>query len=211
MSHPNGPQDHNPQQMPYGQQPPQGYYQPQQPQPEKKPFYKKKRFIIPVAAIVIIGAAMAFSGGGDDKPTSTSASQNGGEDQAEQSDGPAAIGDTVHLKNADITTTNFRDTGADVLGDNHLCVDYNVVNTSDSDSINVGGLIDWKMTDPGNITVDSTYGGESNDDPAEVGPGGEKSGTVCFAGAAQPGDYKLKFEETMSFTSKPAEWTGSVL
>lgn len=205
MTHPNGPQDHNAQQMPYGQLPPQGYSP--QPHPEKKPIYKKKRFILPVAAIVIIGGAMAFNGGGDDNPTSTSASESGGEGQ---NAGPAAIGDTVHLDNADITTTNFRDTGTDVLGDNHLCVDYHVVNTSDSDSINVGGLIDWKMTDPGNITVDSTYGGESNDDPAEVGPGGEKSGTVCFAGAAQPGDYKLKFEETLSFTSKPAEWTGSI-
>ncbi|MGP5654154.1 DUF4352 domain-containing protein [Candidatus Corynebacterium faecigallinarum] len=205
MTHPNGPQDHNPQQMPYGQLPPQGYSP--QPQPEKKPIYKKKRFIIPVAAIVIIGGAMAFSNSGDDNPTSTSSSASDGE---QQNTGPAAIGDTVHLKNADITTTNFRDTGADSLGDNHLCVDYHVVNTSDSDSIEVGGLIDWKMTDPGNVTVDSTYGGESNDDPAEVGPGGEKSGTVCFAGSAQPGDYKLKFEETLSFTSKPAEWTGPV-
>ena len=95
MTHPNGPQDHNAQQMPYGQLPPQGYSP--QPHPEKKPIYKKKRFILPVAAIVIIGGAMAFNGGGDDNPISTSASESGGEGQ---NAGPAAIGDTVHLDNA---------------------------------------------------------------------------------------------------------------
>lgn len=202
----------NPQQPQYGQPP-------QQATPEKKPFYKRVWFIILLIIVVIIVLASALSGGDDDDSSSSDSSSNSqdnsgdkGEDQAEGNeggDGAAQLGDTVHTDKADITASNLRPSTS-ALGGEYLCVDVSFEVTGD-DSLSLNGAMDWKLTDPNGVTHSQTFTEEANYDTVEVGPGGNYSGTACFESASAPGDYRLNFEEAMSFlNSAEAEWNATL-
>ncbi|MDN6324644.1 MAG: DUF4352 domain-containing protein [Corynebacterium sp.] len=203
----------------YAQHPQQQPFQ--QPPPEKKPFYKRAWFIILVIIVVVIVLANALSGGDDDassdsndSSTSQDAQGNGegndeGTDDSGDADGeagPAQVGDTVSTDKADITASNLRAT-TDALGSQYLCVDVNFQVTGD-DSVSLNGAMDWKLTDPNGVTQSQTFSTEADYDSVEVGPGGSYAGVVCFDGTGEPGDYRLNFEEAMSFmNSAEAEWT----
>ncbi|MGN0096591.1 MAG: DUF4352 domain-containing protein [Corynebacterium sp.] len=201
------------------------YGQPQQQAaPQKKPFYKRAWFIILLIIVVIIVLASALSGGDDDddnssaSDNSSSSSDNGadngddGEGQAEDNeggDGTAQLGDTVHTDKADITASNLRPSSS-ALGGEYLCVDVSF-NVTGDDSVSLNGAMDWKLTDPNGVTHNQTFTEEANYDTVEVGPGGNYAGTACFESAATPGDYRLNFEEAMSFlNSAEAEWNATL-
>ncbi|MEL4175686.1 DUF4352 domain-containing protein [Corynebacterium bovis] len=156
-----------------------------------------------VAAALTLAACSTSTGSG-----STSTSGKGGASAAPS--GPAAMGDTVATKKAEITASNFRDTGAGALGGNFLCADYTVKVTSDKDSVNVTPSMDWKLTTPANVTINVGFGGPVTDQPGEVGPGGTKSGGVCFETDAVPGQYTLKYETSLSLSRESAEWTATL-
>lgn len=190
----------NPQVPQYGQPPAQ---------PQKKPFYKRIWFII-LAIIVVIGIIAAATSGGDDKKdnaSSNSNSSNGSSSDSSKSDEPAQIGDTISLKKADVTASNLR-TSTDAIGQ-YICADVNFVVTGD-ESININGLMDWKLTDPNGATMTQTVGGETNYDSVELAPGGNRAGTVCFDAPGTPGAYKLTYEEGVSFSSDKAEWDATL-
>lgn len=191
---------------------------PQQAAPQKKPFYKRVWFIILLIIVVIIVLAAALSGGDDDDSSasdnSSSSYDNGndGEGQAEDNeggDGTAQLGDTVHTDKADITASNLRPSSS-ALGGEYLCVDVSFDVTGE-DSLSLNGAMDWKLTDPNGVTHNQTFTEEANYDTVEVGPGGNYAGTACFESAATPGDYRLNFEEAMSFlNSAEAEWNATL-
>lgn len=202
----------------YAQHPQQQPFQQplQQPTPEKKPFYKRVWFIILMIIVVIIVLVAAFGGGDDDassdsNDSSTSQDAEGTDDSGDSGDadreaGPAQVGDTVSTDKADITASNLRAT-TDVLGNQYLCVDVDFQVTGE-DSVSLNGAMDWKLTDPSGVTQRQTFSTEADYDSVEVGPGGSYAGVVCFDGTGEPGDYRLNFEEAMSFTnSTEAEWT----
>lgn len=196
---------------------------PQQPQgdpnqqPQERIVYveKKKKggcmkwgAIILGAIILIAVLATVFSGGGDDSSSDSQGSSNGGDQAATEQSGPATIGETVSLGKADVTASNLRQS-SDALG-SYLCADVAFVNTSDSESLSLNGLMDWKLTDPNGVTITQTVGGETDYDPVEVGPGGNKSGVVCFDSVGAPGEYTLTFEEGLSFSSDTATWVATL-
>lgn len=197
-------------QQPYAQQP-----APPQAGAPKKPLYKRAWFIILMTIIVLIVLVAALGGDSDDESsaTDTSAGQDTGNDGAGDSgsdgdaqdgqDGPAQLGETVSMDKADITASDLR-VVQDALG-THLCTDVSVAVTGD-DSLRLNGLMDWKLTDPNGVTLSQSFGGETDYDSVEVGPGGHRDGTVCFDAPGDPGDYTLVFEEGLSFSSDHAEW-----
>jgi len=112
------------------------------------------------------------------------------------------------MKKVDVTASNLRPVD-DVMGQ-YLCADVDFQVTSDKDSVTLNGMMDWKLTDPNGVTATQTVGGETNYDSVEVGPGGNKSGTVCFDSEGTPGDYILTFEEGLSFSSEKASWSAQL-
>ncbi|WP_297004897.1 DUF4352 domain-containing protein [uncultured Corynebacterium sp.] len=196
-------------QNPYGQQPGQpgqpAYQQPEP--PKKKPFYKRIWFIILVVIVLIAIIASVSSGGDDDKKDDAGSGSNGGDSSTSQDSGAAQLGETVSLKKADITASNLRPS-SDAIGQ-YVCADVNFVVTGD-ESININGLMDWKLTDPNGATMTQTVGGETDYDSVELAPGGTRAGTVCFDAPGTPGAYKLSYEEGLSFSSDKAEWDATL-
>lgn len=181
--------------------PPQGYAQPMQPQKNRNPW--KFGFIgcglLLLIPIVIIGIVIIVAVSG----TSSDNADN-------EATGPVNVGETVHMKKADITTSNFRNSGADPLGNNNVCADVSVVNTSEKDTINLNGLTDWKLTDPNGVTASQGISAENDYDPVTLQPGGHKDGTVCFESNAPAGEYTLEFTEGLSFSNEKAVWKTSL-
>ena len=117
----------------------------------------------------------------------------------------------MHLKKADVVASNLRDQGANVFGDNHLCADVSVTNTSSKDTVRLNGLTDWKLEDANGVVIDQTIVSEATDyDAVELKPGGSKTGVVCFKHAADPGSYKITFEEGLSLLSDQATWVAQL-
>ncbi|MGP6172631.1 DUF4352 domain-containing protein [Corynebacterium sp. A21] len=201
------------------QQPPHDPNQPYIPQgyelaKKKKPFYQRLGCILPLAIIAIIVVIIAVSSGGSDDSSSandgssSNGDSNGAGQAAPEGSGPAALGETVSTKKADVTASNLRQT-SDALG-SYLCVDVAFVNTSDSDSLTLNGLMDWKLADPNGVTITQAFGSETDYDSVEVGPGGNKSGVVCFESDGAAGEYTLTFEEGLSFSSEQAVWVANL-
>lgn len=191
-------------------------YQQATSQPTKKPWYKNMKIIIPIIIVVVLIAA--FSGNsGDDKKDGTSSNStsvgNGSTDNGAANDSGSSgtegdIGATLNSGQADITVSNLR-ASSDVLG-SYICVDVNLVNTDD-ENLNVNPITDLKLTDPNNVSSSPTFGGEtSNIEVVDVGAGGNRQFTSCFNGDGTPGAYKVTYEKTFSFQSKPVIWNGNL-
>lgn len=158
------------------------------------------------AGLSVLALTLAACDGAADADTTNGAA--GGSGDAGQA-GPAAIGDTVNLGDADVTASNLRNAGADVFGDNQVCADIDVVNTSDAETVPLNSW-DWELTDPNGVILSAEFGGSTDYDSVDLAPGGSKAGTICFKSNAEPGEYTLTFEETFSFTSEPTEWKASL-
>lgn len=154
----------------------------------------------------------ACDGSGSTTSTAGANESDGGSATAQSStaqSGPSQIGDTVSLKEADVTASNLRNAGPDVFGDNQVCADVAVSNTSDSKTVSLNAF-DWKLTDPSGVIMDTEYGGATDFDSVELAPGGAKSGTLCFKSDGASGEYTLTYEVLFSFTSEPVEWKASL-
>lgn len=163
------------------------------------------------AALAVLSLALAACGDVSSTGSSDTGAAGGadGETTAAQS-GPADIGTTLNTGKADVTASNFRDNGADVFGDNNVCVDVNIVNTSDSDTVTLNGIADWKLTDPNGVISDMNFTEATDYDAVELAPGGTKDGTVCFKSDATPGEYTLQFKEGLSFGGDAVEWKATL-
>lgn len=160
------------------------------------------------AGLAALALTLAACDGSTSSTASADATDSNGAAAAEQS-GPATIGDTVNLGEADVTASNFRNAGADVFGDNQVCADVSVVNTSDAETISLNAF-DWELTDPNGVILSTEFGGATDYDAVELAPGGSKSGTLCFKSDGAPGEYTLTYEEMFSFTSEPTQWKASL-
>lgn len=158
------------------------------------------------AGLSVLALTLAACDGAADADTTNGAA--GGSGDAGQA-GPAAIGDTVNLGDADVTASNLRNAGADVFGDNQVCADVSVVNTSDSENVSLNSF-DWELTDPNGVVLSTEFGGATDYDAVELAPGGSKSGTLCFKSDGAPGEYTLTYEQMFSFTSEPTQWKASL-
>ncbi|MFO6504625.1 DUF4352 domain-containing protein [Corynebacterium freneyi] len=169
---------------------------------------KKSTIAVGLTALALVLAACDGSSSTADAAQADSGPADAAQADATQ-EGPAQIGDTVHLGEADITTSNLRNAGVDVFGDNQVCADVTVVNVSESDVVSLNPF-DWKLTDTNGVMLSTEFGGATDYDSVELTPGGSKSGTLCFKSDAAPGEYTLTYEKSFSFTSKPTEWKGAL-
>lgn len=177
---------------------------------KKKPWYQRLGCIVPIAILAILIIVIAVNMGGSDN-TSSSSSSNGSSSSSNgasaEDSGPATLGETISIGKADVTASNLR-ASSDAIGQ-YLCIDVAFVVTGD-DPITLNGLMDWKLTDPNGVTATQTVGGETDYDSVEVGPGGNKSGVVCFDSAGAPGKYTITFEEGLSFNTDKAIWEATL-
>ncbi|WP_133064746.1 DUF4352 domain-containing protein [Corynebacterium hadale] len=200
---------------------------PQMEPPKKKRGGCMKWGLIIFGVLILLGAISSVLGGDEDGAvsTDTGASSDGAEvaapeeekevaapeekkkaaDNETTGDDTLQIGETADIKGLKITADGFRDDGADVLGNNHICTDVAI--TNDSNKAVDFNQFDFNLTTPAGITVDSTITTSGDFQTAKVNPGGSMSGTVCFESAAEPGEYKLGYEPLWAM--RKAYWTST--
>ncbi|MCJ7858249.1 hypothetical protein [Corynebacterium kalidii] len=139
-------------------------------------------------------------------PTGT-AVDTSADDPAADSDLPA-VGETISIDKADITVDNLRafDRGTTT----QVCADVNFTVTSETEPLQVRGLAAWKLYDPQQLPRTQTVSEETDHVLDEVGPGQSEDGTICFDGPADPGEYRLSFQENFDAQTERAEWIGTL-
>lgn len=115
------------------------------------------------------------------------------------------VGETADLKGLNLTVENLRNDGADVFGNNHVCVDVTVQNDS-SKAVDVSQF-DFALTTPAGITVNSTFTESSDLQTATVNPGGSLAGTVCYESDGSAGEYQVGYDK---FLGSKAAWVGQL-
>ncbi|WP_420100201.1 DUF4352 domain-containing protein [Corynebacterium sp.] len=152
------------------------------------------------------GAGDATSTEDATSPTSaTEGDSDGGGD--ENSDLPQ-IGETISIDKADITVDNLREVDHDPT--NQVCADVNFTVTSETEALQVRGLAAWKLYGPDQVARTQTVSDETEHVLDEVGPGQSEDGTICFDGPADPGEYRLSFQENFDAGTDRAEWVGTL-
>lgn len=200
------------------------------PAPQLKP--KKKGGCIKWGAIsfgflLVLGAIFGGGGSGDSNSSSESAQKTANQPEesdpaadnapdpakpaaekpkqkAAPKDTPVPMGETVEMRRAKVTVSNFHISGPDVFGDMNACGSAEVTNTSDK-TLNLSPFTNWKLQDPSGVGRDYNFTSESNWESVELAPQGTYSGTICFKTDAQPGTYTLTFQE--GFTGGAAKWS----
>lgn len=200
---------------------------PQQPQgdpnqqPQERIVYveKKKKggcmkwgAIIVGVIIVIAILASIFGGGGDDSSTDSQGSSSGdtqtGNETAQVEEGTdLALGQAFTTRDGmDIVVNNFSVVSG-ALGQN-ACADVTYTNNGDEQT-SFQGYWDWKVQNPAGVITDPTFTGDNTLSSGELAPGGTVSGSVCFD-SVEPGEYRLVFEPTLSFSSDTATWVANI-
>ena len=93
------------------------------------------------------------------------------------------------------------------LGQN-ACAEVTYTNNGDEQA-SFQGYWDWKVQNPAGVITDPTFTGDDNLSDGELAPGGTVSGSVCFD-SAEPGEYRLVYEPTLSFSSDTATWVANI-
>lgn len=226
---PYGAQQPSPQQ-PYGAQQPnpqQGYGIPQQPgfaapqQPQKKKGGCMKWGLIILGIIVVIGIISAIAGGGDSNDSSSNSGSQGSEsannasDNGKEKEAPAkdestefALGETYTTKDGLEITINNTQPATDVFGDTYLGAEVTYVNNSDKEKD--FNPFDWSVQTPAGVVSDYAINGFDDQlDSGKLTPGGTVTGSLYFEGA-DPGEYRLIWKPTFSFSSDTATWVSTI-
>lgn len=175
------------------------------PQPEKKKKGGCMKWGAIIAGVLILLVILGSLIGGDDSESSNG-DQNNAANSAGDGDTTVAVGETINMDRMDATVTRFFNAGATVLGENNVCADVTLTNTHDG-ALDIGQF-DWKLTDPAGVTRDSTISEFSNFEFAQLNPGANYEGTICFDSDGAPGEYKLEYQE--GFIGGSATWTGTL-
>ena len=215
------PQNFDQNQFPQGQP----YQAPPVEQPKKK---KKWPWIVGiVAALVVFGAA---TGGDSDDATTDTVEAADTVESVEAAEAPAAepvaaeaeaeaeapveeapaeqpgdlqIGETTELGGMQVTVSNAR-FASDYFG-SYVCVDVDLTNVADSKKH--FSQFDFELEKPNGVVADTTFTGLDirNLETAELNPGGNTNGTVCFDGDNTPGEYKALYKG--GFFDTPVSWS----
>lgn len=185
-------------------------------QPEERIAYveKKKKggcmkwgAIIIGAIILIIILATAFGGGDDSDSDSSSDAQNDSEAEQVEEGTDFALGETYTTGDGmEIVVNNFS-LVSDALGQN-ACADVTYTNNGDEQT-SFQGYWDWKAQNPAGVITDPTFGGDNSLSSGDLAPGGTVSGSVCFD-STEPGEYRLVYEPTLSFSGDTATWVANL-
>lgn len=88
-----------------------------------------------------------------------------------------------------------------------VCSDVNYVNNSDEDRHYNGGF-DWKLQDPNNVIVSTTFA-EGSLSAGALAPGGKVAGSVCFTDPKLQGGYAI-INDQLGLSSTTVRWTTSL-
>lgn len=189
-------------------------------QPQERIVYveKKKKggcmkwgAIILGVLILLIVLATAL-GGGDDSSDGTGNegspdAQSANETEQVEEGTDFALGETYTTSDGvEILVSNFGIVSGP-LGQN-TCANVTYTNNGDEQA-SFQGYWDWKVQNPAGVITDPTFTGDDNLESGELAPGGTVSGSVCFD-SAEPGEYRLVYEPTLSFSSDTATWIANV-
>lgn len=199
---------------------------PQQPQgdpnqqPQERIVYveKKKKGgcvkwgAIIVGALIVIGILASIFGGGDDSSTDSQDSGSGetqtGNETAQVEEGTdLALGQAFTTRDGMGIVVNNFGVISGPLGQN-ACADVTYTNNGDEQT-SFQGYWDWKVQNPSGVITDPTFTGDNNLSSGELAPGGTVSGSVCFD-SVEPGEYRLVFEPTLSFSRDTATWVANI-
>lgn len=165
-----------------------------------------------VGAIVLIAIHATVFGGGDDSSSGSSNegscdTQAGGETEQVEEGTDFALGETYTTRDGmDILVSSFG-LASNPLGQN-ACAEVTYTNNGDEQA-SFQGYWDWKVQNPAGVITDPTFTGDDNLSDGELAPGGTVSGSVCFD-SAEPGEYRLVYEPTLSFSSDTATWVANI-
>lgn len=170
-----------------------------------------------LASPLVLAACSSSDDDGDDGSSTTDtaggASSASSEETAAEDDPAAdsdlpAVGETISIDKADITVDNLR--AFDRESTTQVCADVNFTVTSETEPLQVRGLAAWKLYDPEQLPRTQTVSEETDHVLDEVGPGQSEDGTICFDGPADPGEYRLSFQEDFDAQTDRAEWIGTL-
>ena len=170
-----------------------------------------------IIAALALTAPLALAACGSDDSGNTSDTSNTapatGEETTTQdstvadSDLPA-VGETISIDKADITVDNLREFEREPTS--QICADVNFTVTSETEPLQVRGLAAWKLYDPEQLPRTQTVSEGTDHVLDEVGPGQSEDGTICFDGPADPGEYRISFQENFDAQTDRAEWIGTL-
>ena len=175
---------------------------------KKKPFYKRWWFIL-LAIVVIILIIAGINSGGDDNDSNSGSGTSSSADSENSGDADLQFGEAANMDGLQITVSNPQASGADALGESHVCTQISVDNNSDKD-VDIHPAYDFKMTDPNNVEQDMSFSGDTDLKDATVKQGGSMSGQLCFDGDGAPGNYEVTYKPSLSLSTNEAHWKGQL-
>lgn len=197
----------------------QGFAAPQQPQKKKGGCMKWGLIIVGVLVVIAILSSLF---GGDSEDADTDAASNndssansqdaavGGEDAAAEEDATTefAPGQTYTTSKGLDVTVNSVSTASDALGSSYIAAEVTYLNNGD-EQLDFSPT-DWSVQTPAGVVSDfSITGMDGQLDSGKLTPGGTITGTVFFEGT-DPGEYRIIWEPTFSFSSDSATWIANI-
>lgn len=200
----------------------QGFAAPQQPQ-KKKGGCMKWGLIIAGVLVVIVILSSLFGGDSEDADTGAASNNDssansqdaavGGEDAdaaAAEEDATTefAPGQTYTTSKGLDVTVNSVSTASDALGSSYIAAEVTYLNNGD-EQLDFSPT-DWSVQTPAGVVSDfSITGMDGQLDSGKLTPGGTITGTVFFEGT-DPGEYRIIWEPTFSFSSDSATWIANI-
>ncbi|MEJ5927822.1 DUF4352 domain-containing protein [Corynebacterium sp. H128] len=169
-----------------------------------------------IGALLLLGLITNLAGGNKEDGSSTStdqqSSQTADKKQADKppvkSTEPLNVGEAFTTKKKlDITVNSFA-AQSSPFGTQLSCANVTYTNNGDGE-VSFQGYWDWKQQNPAGVITNPTFSGGESLQSGKLAPGGTVSGDVCFEGTA-PGEYKLNFEPSLSFSNEKASWRGNL-
>ncbi|GAB2500346.1 Telomeric repeat-binding factor 2 [Corynebacterium atrinae] len=180
----------------------------------EKPKKKKKwPWVAGIGALLVLFAAT--SGGDSEDTTTTTAGPAGATQRAnsEQTEAKQAVqaaavpatlqmGDATELGGMQVIISNAH--FASDYFSSYVCADVDL--TNNSDRAKRFSQFDFELEKPNGVVASTTFTGLDTKDleSAELNPGGNTNGTICFEGDNTSGLYKVIYEGGLF--DKPVSW-----
>lgn len=163
--------------------------------------------IIVGVIILIVVLATVFGGGDDSSSDSSGDAQSGSEAEQVEEGTDFALGETYTTRDGMDVVVNSFGVVSNALGQN-ACANVTYTNNGDEQT-SFQGYWDWKAQNPAGVITDPTVSGDDSLSSGDLAPGGTVSGSVCFE-STEPGEYRLVYEPTLSFSGDTATWMANL-
>ncbi|MEJ6018664.1 DUF4352 domain-containing protein [Corynebacterium sp. H113] len=196
----------HPQQMPHAQQAPQVVYVERK---KKGGCLKAGALIVGFLLFLFVLIAILSDGDSASDGAVPAANSQGKDGEPRDPNEPLEVGESFTTKKSlDIKVSSF-DSATSYFGDPVSCAEVTYTNNG-TEVTDFAGYWDWKAQNPAGVITDPEFLSNMHTlESGELAPGGMVSGNVCFEGA-EPGEYRLNYEPTLSFSSDKASWKATL-